>query len=240
MGVVAGSGVDGVRAGSRGLRWADRPLRAKGLIVLALPLLMLVVAAGLFYGTTVEERSAEASVTHTRVVEQQIDDIRGLVLDGETGIRGFLVTGHTTFLQPTDMARNQIPAALAALAALVRDNRVETARVGRLGELLGPGWQLSPAGVPPASDLAGRQEWLVRQKASTDAIRGVLDSMTATEDSLLQARQASANRWRAWAEIGVGGGFGGGDLGWCLVYGCVHAGGGRPPAATARRRRLVA
>ena len=69
-------------------RWVDRRLRVKGVSVLALPLLMLVVAAALFYGTALREQSAQTSVSHTRVVQEQIDQVRGLVLDGETGIRG--------------------------------------------------------------------------------------------------------------------------------------------------------
>jgi signal transduction histidine kinase/ActR/RegA family two-component response regulator len=216
MGLVAGRAVKGFRAGSRGLRWADRPLRVKGLAVLALPLFMLLVAAGLFFGTAAEEGSAQASVTHTRVVEEEVDLVRTLVLDGETGVRGFLLTGDNAFLHPTEAARSQILPALATLASLVKDNKVERARVVRLRQLLRPGWQLSPAGAPPASDPAGRRYWLARQKASTDAIRAVLDSMTATEDSLLEARQASVERWRAWAEKGIGLALAAGVLGGVL------------------------
>lgn len=196
-----GGGIGGVGSA---FRWGDRPLRVKGRVVLALPLLMLAVAAGLFYGTAVRESSAQGSVTHSRLVVAQIDLIRTLVLDGETGIRGYLLTDDPAFLQPTAMARAQIPAGLSALAGLVRDDGLESSRVAKLRELLAPGFQLTTVGIPAASDAAGRKAWLGAQKASTDSIRAVLDSMTVTENSLLQARQAVASDWRNGAEIGVG------------------------------------
>jgi signal transduction histidine kinase/ActR/RegA family two-component response regulator len=200
-----------------GLRWANWPLRFKGVTVLTLPLLMLVAAAGLFYGTTAMERSAQASVTHTRVVQGQIDVIQGLVLDGETGVRGYLLTGDGAFLEPTDLARRQIPSSLTALAGLVGDNPLESSRVGRLRQLLAPGWQLSAAGAPPASDPGGLQAWLVRQKSSTDAIRAVLASMTGTENSLLKGRQATLDRRQEWAEILVGVALAAGIMGGLLA-----------------------
>lgn len=221
---VDGSGV--ARAGQpagagRGVRsafgWVDRPLRVKGRTVLALPLLMLTVAAGLFYGTAAQESSAQASVTHTRLVVAQIDLIRTLVVDGETGIRGYLLTGDPAFLQPTDKARTQVLPGVSALGGLVRDNRLESSRVATLRQLLAPGLQLGIAGIPVASDTAGRKAWLDAQKASTDAIRAVLDSMTATEDSLLRGRQAVADDWRNGAEIGVGVALAAGVLGGLLA-----------------------
>ena len=96
----------------RRVRWVDRPLRAKGILVMVLPLLMLLVAAFTFYLTAGLETSAQALVTHTRVVEAQIEQIQVLVIDGETGIRGYLLTGDPSFLQPTDQARKELPTAL--------------------------------------------------------------------------------------------------------------------------------
>jgi signal transduction histidine kinase/ActR/RegA family two-component response regulator len=106
---------------------------------------------------------------------------------------------------------------LTALAGLVGDNPLESSRVGRLRQLLAPGWQLSAAGAPPGSDPAGRQAWLVRQKSSTDAIRGVLASMTGTEDSLLKGRQATLNGRQEWAEVLVGVALAAGIMGGLLA-----------------------
>ena len=190
----------------RRVRWVDRPLRAKGILVMVLPLLMLLVAAFTFYLTAGLETSAQALVTHTRVVEAQIEQIQVLVIDGETGIRGYLLTGDPSFLQPTDQARKELPTALNQLASLVAINPVpvEVARVQHLRQLLAPGYQLSTAGVPPASDISGRFQWLHQQKSSTDAIRAVLSSMTKTENGLLSARETHNQHLRLLAEISVG------------------------------------
>lgn len=188
------------------VRWVDRPLRAKGILVMVLPLLMLLVAAFTFYLMAGLETSAQALVTHTRVVEAQIEQIQVLVIDGETGIRGYLLTGDPSFLQPTDQVRKELPAALNQLASLVAINPVpvEVARVQKLHQLLAPGYQLSTTGVPPASDVSGRFQWLHEQKSSTDAIRAVLSSMTKTENGLLSARVTHNQHLRLLAEILVG------------------------------------
>lgn len=172
--------------------------------VLSVPVGMLVVATVLFFVTETKEAAAQSSVSHTRAVQDAIFEMEGLVLDGETGIRGYMLTGDPAFLEPTHLAQRQVPSGLRNLAALVADNPLEESRVKHLQALLAPGFQLSTAGIPPASDPTARRAWLGEQKASTDQIRAVLASMSATEDSLLQARQGSLDTWRTSTRWAVG------------------------------------
>ena len=77
-----------------GRAWADLPLRAKGLVVVAIPLLALllatvgfgVVLATVGFGVALaQDRRAQGAVLHTVEVERQIAEVRILVQAGVTG-----------------------------------------------------------------------------------------------------------------------------------------------------------
>ncbi len=65
-----------------GRAWADLPLRAKGLVVVAIPLLALLLATMLFGVALTQDRRAQGAVLHTVEVERQIAQVRILVQAG--------------------------------------------------------------------------------------------------------------------------------------------------------------
>ena len=88
-------------------------MRAKGLIVLALPLLGLLacVISGILLTQTVNNQ-----LTTTRQTSNAITDINNklqLLTDAETGVRGYTATGDQQFLQPYNRAVALAPAALS-------------------------------------------------------------------------------------------------------------------------------
>jgi signal transduction histidine kinase/ActR/RegA family two-component response regulator len=186
-------------------RWADLPISAKGFAVLATPLLMLVLAAVLFFANSVVEQSSQNWVTHTMDVRSTVERVTGDILDGETGIRGYLASGDTVFLVPMRTGRAAITGDLNSLASLVRDNPLETSRVATLRKLLQGGFQFSLTNIPSAQNATARREWLLNQKSSTDQIRVVLRGMLSTEKSLLLAREARSNHDRWVGRLLVGG-----------------------------------
>ncbi len=201
-GTTVGAAPSGRAASWR--HWSDWSLSAKGVAVLAVPLVMLVVASSIFYSTSSSESNSESWVTHTMTVRNAIQKVAGDVLDGETGIRGYLVTRDSAFLAPMYQARVAIGPDLSNLAALVADNPVERARVATLRSLVGAGYQFTLAAIPPVTDPAARSRWLYRQKSSTDAIRTVLASMSATEETLLATRERVVANDRVHANVAVG------------------------------------
>ena len=51
--------------------WADLPLRTKGLVVVAIPLLALLLATALFGVALAQDRRAQDAVLHTVEVERR-------------------------------------------------------------------------------------------------------------------------------------------------------------------------
>src|SRR5438445_11337612 len=111
------------------LAWANLPLRAKGLVVVAIPLAALLVSALLYFISENEDQQAEHWVAHTHEVRTDIQQALNILLDATNGIRGYLLTGQETFLNPYENAIQTLPDDLAHLARLVQNDPVQAARM---------------------------------------------------------------------------------------------------------------
>jgi signal transduction histidine kinase/ActR/RegA family two-component response regulator len=107
-------------------RWLDLSLRAKGLIVVAAPLIALmgIISANLALQHS-ESNERDISTT-ARNLDTAAAQVLADALNGETGIRGYAATGDPTFLDPYVSMLTQIGADRKAL----RDAAV-VAGVGR-------------------------------------------------------------------------------------------------------------
>jgi len=197
--------------------WASLPLRAKGLVVIAIPLGALLVTTLLTHLINRQHTAAERWVSHTHEVRLEVQEVFTLVEEAASGVRGYLLTGAPSFLAPYELARRGLPASLDGLAVLVRDNPDQLARARRVRRLARE--QLAAlealrvtASERPPEALRGR---LVASKAQLDALRRTLRAMTAEEERLLEARTAwlrRAERWQRLALLasvllGIGGGL---------------------------------
>lgn len=100
--------------------------------VLARAVLLPLIALGLFAAVLLlqlEDMLATARlVDHTDQVIAQAYQTQKLMIDLETGLRGYLITGDSEFLDPYDQGQRAIQPALTALRTLVSDNPEQTAR----------------------------------------------------------------------------------------------------------------
>ena len=84
----------------------------KGLIIVAVPLLFQAVFIGVV--AVLEAGNAEASKwsLHTKEVLGQAEIVLTRLLNAETGLRGYMLTGDPIFAEPYDSAAHELPAAL--------------------------------------------------------------------------------------------------------------------------------
>ncbi len=71
-------------------------------------------------------------VMHTRQVQYELLQTESLLLDAETGQRGYLLTGDLQYLAPYNRAVAEIDGRIATLGSLTSDNPVEQANVAQL------------------------------------------------------------------------------------------------------------
>jgi hypothetical protein len=156
------------RSGVFGRAWADLPLRAKGLVVVAIPLLALLLATVLFGVALAEDRRAQGAVLHTVEVERQIAQVRILV---QAGVTGYVLTGERRYLTSYQQARQELPRSIASLGALVSDNPGQAGRVATVGASPtgGPGscgpW--SPTSGPTGRRAPGSACWTATRRPPT-------------------------------------------------------------------------
>ncbi|MEG3898069.1 MULTISPECIES: PAS domain S-box protein [unclassified Microcoleus] len=109
--------------------WTDRPIRQRGTVIVAIPVICLfaslIAIAGL-RKITLETR--ERSDTN-RAILQETNRLLTLVVDAETGIRGYGLTKRREFISPYSKAKNSLPPLLAKLEVMVRENQLQVQRL---------------------------------------------------------------------------------------------------------------
>lgn len=175
--------------GSRGSRWSAQTWF--NVVLLAMAVLLGVSAV---VGATVLRNAAAASnrlIDHISAGRLEAERLQATLLDQETGMRGFVITGNEEFLQPyidgrreqgvvSERIRRLAPGA-EPLRALDTVERLATAWRARYAEpMIG-----SVRAAGPDSVGAARAE---ESKRSFDAVRQALDAQHAAWD---QARNAA-------------------------------------------------
>src|SRR5918999_550013 len=117
--------------------WTNLRLRAKGLIVVALPLAALLFAALVLYLVQQQVQKEQAVARRILVLRNQIRTVETLLLDAETGIRGFDLAKRPEFLEPYSKAFERLPQALARLEELTGGDAEQLARARRVRFLAG-------------------------------------------------------------------------------------------------------
>jgi PAS domain S-box-containing protein len=162
--------------------------------VLALPIIALaLLALTLVVGFRQVQQSA-SQVDHSDRVIASINDLVKLMVDEETGLRGFLLTRDTRFLQPYQNASQQLKPAFSALFTLVRSDPEQTARLQRLQTASGVWQENARQSIvldTPTSDLV--PQMLVR-KGQMDAIRALADDFLSAETRQRSGRSLASLR----------------------------------------------
>ena len=126
-----------------------------------LPLGVGVLSAAVFVGIIVYLMSVIDWVEHTDRVINNTNEAVKLSVDMETGMRGYLLSGAESFLDPFELAKPRLAAELPALQALVVDNPRQVDRLTRI--------------------MALQKDWLAYAQQLIDAKRGVGDYSSAVQ-----------------------------------------------------------
>ncbi|GGH12172.1 CHASE3 domain-containing protein [Silvibacterium dinghuense] len=151
---------------------------------------------------------SEYWVAHTWQVIQQLEHVISSAKDGESGARGFLLTGDDSYLAPYTRARQVLPGEIDEVQKLTSDNPDEQKRVIELREVVNSRLQLLEQGIEGkrGGDATPLQLMVVSGtgEAEMDRTREIVSSMQAEEQGLLAQRtshSASARRRAIWSVL---------------------------------------
>ena len=170
---------------------------------MAVPLLALTMSSVLFLVAVGEIARSNRLVDRTERVRTEVDRILALLVDAETGVRGFLLTGERRFLEPYESALAELPQHRSALRRLVLLDHDLASRNGALRKLIDR--RLSVFREALDSTSAGRTAVLEVGKAIMDQIRGSIsevDGVLATALALAESAEEAAVSRARWAAIG--------------------------------------
>jgi signal transduction histidine kinase len=175
--------------------WLGRSIRTKGTIVLVLPACMLLATTVAFAATRTQAQRSGAWVSHTITVQARINQTLGLIVDAETGVRGYLLTGTLGFLAPFTIANTDLPRLSAEIRALVSDNPTQTRQLDAFDAALTRELGLLDALRQVARSQVATpqvQQMLIQGRANMDGLRDILTGMLQAEHDLLRQREATA------------------------------------------------
>lgn len=163
-------------------------LRTEILVVNLSVIALLVVISVIAYRGLTSLNETAIWVAHTHEVISEAQLIQRLVVDMETGERGFLIAGKEEFLEPYDIGIKRYIETRERLRGLVSDNPVQVTRLQTIDELVTK-WKATAASVEIAE----------RRKLSTPAIdpnypEAVANSRVKKDDAFDLADSEEINR----------------------------------------------
>jgi PAS domain S-box-containing protein len=175
--------------------WANRPLATKGLVVVAVPLLIFLGSVAALYAISRMEARAEQDVRLTIAIQNDVNEVHAVLAEASSGVRGYLLTGEPRFLEPYSRAETLVPEVMQRLRASVRDPEaaIRLSRIERLAGQKRVGLSLLLAARErTGADIVGDPAiaaGLAANKQVLDALRGEIEGMQQRERELLAARQ---------------------------------------------------
>jgi signal transduction histidine kinase/CheY-like chemotaxis protein len=142
------------------------------------------------------KKSQESSrwVKHTYIVISEAHLLKSLIIDLETGHRGFIITGKEKFLEPFNNARKEIYILLDSMKERVSDNPSQVVNLERITSLIDKWFvevgdleinTLKQKGFEAAQELV----LLGTGKSVVDELRGEIGNFLSIEHDLLNFRR---------------------------------------------------
>ncbi|ATB37614.1 histidine protein kinase AsgD [Cystobacter fuscus] len=172
-----------------------QPLQPAGLaLVASLLLALLLWASNRSWRSLIE---ADSWVKHTQDIQLATERLQSILVDAETGQRGFLVTGNESYLTPYRHALDRYRAALSEVKQLADYSPAQRQRVERLQPLVRTKMEELARTIHLRRQAGGQEAALaiVRTdlgRRTMDEVRGVLQEMNQEERHLLTVLAAQA------------------------------------------------
>lgn len=172
-------------------------LRIGGKLLTAFAALIVIIGAISFanYATLSSIQSSIGWTIHTYRVIQTTDAALAALVDQETGLRGYLVSGDQAFLEPYRKGEQAFDRALAEVTSLTSNNPQQQARLEKLRKHAATWHQtVAEKEIALMSKAESREEARAMEakalgKASMDNIRALVTQIEDTERALLTQRK---------------------------------------------------
>ena len=157
-------------------------LRFAMLPVLCVALLVGVISLQIHRITAERTQASQATL-----IVLACDQLLNSLVDEETGVRGFAISGDTSFLQPYQLAKSKVGLELQTLAELAAPDAKLNPIVAGIQADFQQFDAVNQDIVDANAAQRGDVDNLLRQKAAMDALRGQLKVLTEKERTIREA-----------------------------------------------------
>lgn len=156
-----------------------------------IPILALVALAGVLLWQVTYTRNAQRWVDHTDQVSAQIAELERRILDQQTALRGYEITGDRAMLRSFDTRNSHIDEQFTYIRQLVSDNPEQIANLVRIHDsyLIWLGFAQNLVASPSA---IGDKDLAYRGRDLMTVIRQATRTMSMAEDHLRTERVQKA------------------------------------------------
>lgn len=162
--------------------------------IVTLPVIALALVAGMLMWQLARMTEANSQVAHSDRVISETDRAMGLLVDMETGVRGYLLTGERLFLEPYRVGSRDLDPVLSLVQSLVHDNPAQTATLEALRHGVADWRRYAERTMAsePSTERQHNSALSVEGKRLFDAMRKHVNDLLTTEQSLRDARSIEA------------------------------------------------
>jgi signal transduction histidine kinase len=190
--------------------WSKLPLVYRGALILAIPIISVIPAIVGWSWSLSARSDAVWWISHAEKIIDESNILLRILLDAETGIRGYTITQNKEFLEPYEQVRQELTLHIIKLKKLTEDNiqqqeklqKIEQqiqSRLNILAQVFNTVESQSPLELSPQLT-----ELMLQGKAEMDALRNLIDSFQDAELQLLNVRQKHLNNIRRITDILIG------------------------------------
>ncbi len=150
-------------------------------------LAVILFTASVSYKHIINLNNSRALVIHSYEVQLELERIISYIKDAETGYRGYMLYGDTTFLDSYSNSREKVNKAFFKLKDLTQDNQSQQKKLKELYHLIVLRYTYFNKNYED-KDLYKRY-YEANGKKVMDEIRSKVDEMISLENSLLEKRE---------------------------------------------------
>lgn len=181
------------------------------------PVVLLLILIAIFLWQLSNMSRTNERVEHSNAVIDQASNVLKLLVDMETGLRGYLLTSDSRFLEPYSEAEVVFDADFAQLQNLITDNADQTRRLQQIATNFEMWRQFAIMSIDNhATDRVDDVETQLVGKQQMDTLRNAMVDFVDTEYSLRDERIQATETTLQWVVISVM--LGGLVIGGLLVF----------------------
>jgi PAS domain S-box-containing protein len=168
--------------------WSRMSLSYRGAAIVTIPALCLLATMGAWLWSRGESNSIRIKVASSEERIANTKELLVVMLNAETGVRGYLVSGDRAFLEPNQAAQNSLPIALSKLKQSIGNNSTQLAQLESIRSRISSIQKLMTE-LQITSAVPARSRLLKQGKQEMDALRQAINTAQSIEQVTLDRQQ---------------------------------------------------